>query len=338
MNFVKKVFILFEFSRIEVDSSNFGKRLPGIVLFIITPLVGEVLPGARSILSFLNPLNFIVLTTLYGFGAIIIRETAIRLKKGWPTIFLFGLAYGVLEEGLGAQSFTNPAWAGLSVPAMYGRFLGVNWVWVLQIMLYHAFISISLSILIVAILFPERRNTPYVSNRILKVSVAGITLNLIFEVFVLFPYNAGFFYYLGIFSSILILIFLAIRIPERIKAGPRINFPWWLISLIALLFNFIFFAVMETYLPEHVSPAIDFLATLFLALLVVVFLSLVRSRNGFEMLFYVATGTIVYYAVSSMIFNPVNGVSAIFFIFILTVGRFRLERYYSYSTERSLMF
>lgn len=313
--------------------SNTANRLPGLVLFLIAPLIGEVLPGARTIFSMLNPLNFIVLTTLYGTGAIIIRETTIRWKKGWPTVFLLGLAYGVAEEGIGAQSFANPYWGGLSVPAMYGRVLGVNWVWALQILLYHSLISISLSILVVSFLFPNRRGTRYVSDKTLLACLVGISLNLLFEVFVLFPYNAGLFYYLGMVSSIIVFVMLARRIPDRIITGRKFKTQWWLISLVAILFSFVFFAIMEGYLPMHVSPVIDFLATLGLAVLIFAFLSRVRSRSGFEMPFYVAAGTIVYFSVTSTIFNPVNVVSAIFFIFILLLGRSMLKRRHLYSAD-----
>lgn len=315
-------------------SSRISSHLPGLVLFLIAPLVGEVLPGARSIFSMLNPLNFIVLTTLYGCGAIIIRETAIRWKKGWPTVFILGLAYGVLEEGIGAQSFANPAWGGLSVPSMYGRVLGVNWVWILQILLYHSLISISLTILIVSFLFPNRRQTSYVSNKTLIACIVGISLNLFFEVFVLFPYNAGLLYYVGLISSIIVFVILAKKIPRRIVSGRKFELPWWVILLTAILFNFVYFAILEEYLPIRVSAGIDLLATLALAVMIFIFLSRIRSRSGFEMLFYVAAGTIVYFAVTSTIFNPYNVVSAIFFILILAIGRFRLKREYASSEDR----
>ncbi len=311
-------------------------RLPGLVLFLIAPLVGEVLPGARSILSMLNPINFIVLTTLYGCGAVIIRETALRWKKGWPTIFLLGLAYGLVEEGIGAQSFANPSWGGLSVPSVYGRILGVNWVWVTQILLYHAFISISLSILIVAFLFPNRRGTQYVSNKTLVACIVGISLNLIFEVAILFSYNAGLFYYLGVILSIIVFVLLALRAPGRIITGRKIELSGLIIATLAFLFNLVYFAIVEEYIPMHFSPVLDLLSTLCLAILIFLFLILVKTGSEFEMLFYAAAGTIVYYSISSTIFNPTDALSAIFFIVILLVGRFRLARCKYNSKESSI--
>ncbi|MCG2769572.1 MAG: hypothetical protein L6435_14495 [Anaerolineae bacterium] len=35
----------------------------------------------------------------------LIRELRVRWGKGWPTVFVLGAAYGVLEEGLMVKSF-----------------------------------------------------------------------------------------------------------------------------------------------------------------------------------------------------------------------------------------
>jgi hypothetical protein len=69
----------------------------------MAPFVGEVLLGNA-------PLRWIfvyfVRLTMYGCGALLIREMSRRFGRGWPTIL--GVAYGIVEEGLGAMS-TNPS-------------------------------------------------------------------------------------------------------------------------------------------------------------------------------------------------------------------------------------
>lgn len=313
-------------SGVNQKSRNF---IPGLVLFLIAPFVGEVLPGARSILSMLNPLNFLVLTTLYGCGAVIIREAAVRWNKGWPTIFLLGLAYGIVEEGIGTQSFANPAWAGLSVPALYGRAFGVNWVWIPQIMLYHSLISMSLSILLVGFLFPEKRGIPYVSMKALRISVVVITLNLAFEVFVLFHYNAGPVYYIAALLSITLLTVMAKKVPPRIRTSRRIVLSGWSISIVAVVFSLTFFAVLGSYIPAVAPSIVDLAATLVLAILIISFLIFVKSRENKETLYYVSVGTIAYFAITAVIFDPVDVVSSVFFILLMVLARIRLRNWKS---------
>ena len=79
-------------------------------LFLLAPLVGEFLLGNMPI-TWLWAL--IVLAPLYGGGALLVRETALRLGAGWPGIFLLGLAYGVVEEAYVDMSLFNPNFLGL---------------------------------------------------------------------------------------------------------------------------------------------------------------------------------------------------------------------------------
>ncbi len=311
----------------QKKGSRLRNAAPGLVLFLIAPFVGEVLPGVRPIVSMLNPINFIILTTLYGSGAVIIRETVLRWRKGWPSVFLLGLAYGVVEEGIGAQSFVNPSWAGLSVPASYGRLFGANWVWILQILLYHALISISLSILIVSFLFPDRKGKPYVSLKTLYACIAIITLNLLIEVFVLFPYNAGLLYYLAALLSIVLFSVMAKRAPADFATRRKLIFPGWAIFLMAFLLTFVYFGVLESLLPYVVPPLLDFFATLIVAIFMIAFLTRTRTGGGIGMPFFAAAGVVSYFALTSVILNFANLVSAALFILILIAGMLRLKRF-----------
>ena len=54
-----------------------------------------------------------MLAPLYGGGALLVRETALRLGAGWPGIFLLGLAYGIVEEAYVDMSLFNPNFLGL---------------------------------------------------------------------------------------------------------------------------------------------------------------------------------------------------------------------------------
>jgi hypothetical protein len=69
---------------------------PAVALFFLSPLVAEFLLGDFG----LGALFVLIgLAPMYGGGAIVIREVVRRTGRGWPSIVLLALAYGVLEEG-----------------------------------------------------------------------------------------------------------------------------------------------------------------------------------------------------------------------------------------------
>ncbi len=138
---------------------------PGLALYLLAPIFGELFSGSTPLNEYLNPLAFGVLTLLYGGGAVVIRELVVRWRKGWWSLFLLGVAYGIFEEGLVVRSFFDPHWVDLGALGVYGRVAGVNWVWAEHLSLYHALISIAASIAFVEALYPHRRGEPWVRRR-----------------------------------------------------------------------------------------------------------------------------------------------------------------------------
>jgi hypothetical protein len=131
-----------------------GYVLP-LTLFLLAPLVGEVLFGAVP-LSLL-PFGLAGLAGLYGAGALLIREIVRgrRLPACW--LVLLGLAYGIFEEGPTVQSLFDQHFRGLSFLGFYGHWAGVSWVWALFIVPYHAVFSIAIPILLAELVAGDRR-------------------------------------------------------------------------------------------------------------------------------------------------------------------------------------
>jgi hypothetical protein len=75
-------------------------------LFLLAPLVAEYLLGNLPITA---AGSLVVLAPLYGGGALLIREVARRLGRGWPTLLVWGVAYALLEEGIVTMSLFNRA-------------------------------------------------------------------------------------------------------------------------------------------------------------------------------------------------------------------------------------
>jgi hypothetical protein len=120
---------------------------PALGLFFLSPFVAEFLLGNISIAAL--PVG-LVLSPMYGGGALLIREAARRAGRGWATILLLALAYGVIEEGLVTQTLFNPSYFGLDllrethVPAF-----GIGVWWTLFVLTLHTVWSISVPIAIV---------------------------------------------------------------------------------------------------------------------------------------------------------------------------------------------
>ncbi|HEY7223473.1 MAG TPA: hypothetical protein VH561_07680 [Micromonosporaceae bacterium] len=142
---------------------------PALALFLISPLVAEYLLGDLPI-TLLGGL--FALAPLYGGGAVLIREVVRRTGRGWPSIILLALAYGLVEEGLLTQSLFNPDYLHLRlldhgfVPA-----LGISVPWTIFVLTLHVAWSISAPIAVTEAL--TRRGTrPWLRTK--GVVVAGL--------------------------------------------------------------------------------------------------------------------------------------------------------------------
>lgn len=111
---------------------------------------------------------------------VLIREIAKRRHFNYIGILLLGCAYAAVEEGLACKSFFDPNWMDLNIFSWYGRWMGVNWPWLLELTIYHAVFSITIPIILVEYMFPERIDECWVSGKAL------IALILLFVVDVLF--------------------------------------------------------------------------------------------------------------------------------------------------------
>jgi hypothetical protein len=137
------------------------RRGLAVVLFLVAPLVAEFLLGNLSI-TMLSAL--VVLAPLYGGGALLVRESARRAGRGWPTLLLLGLAYGVVEEGLATQSLFNPDYLRLQMhlldPAHVAA-LGMGAWWTVFVLTLHVVWSIGVSIALVEALARDQPRAPW---------------------------------------------------------------------------------------------------------------------------------------------------------------------------------
>jgi hypothetical protein len=110
------------------------------------PFVAEFLLADQYLAgppSFAQLGEFALFILLYGAGAVFIRELTRRTGRGWPTMVLLALAYGVVEEGLLTQSLFNPGYLNAHlldhgfIPA-----LGIAAPWTVYVLTLHTVWSI----------------------------------------------------------------------------------------------------------------------------------------------------------------------------------------------------
>lgn len=150
--------------------------LPAIGLFFIAPLVAEFLLGNMSI-THLGLL--VILAPLYGGGALLIRECVRRTGRGWPSILLLALTYGILEEAFLTQSLFNPNYLGLNLhllkPASLPLF-GVGAWYTVFVLTLHTVWSISVPIALIEALVPERADSAWIGGLGIGVIAAAFLL------------------------------------------------------------------------------------------------------------------------------------------------------------------
>ena len=150
--------------------------------------IAEFLTGSTPFLTiFVDPLSLAFLFGLYGCGVLLVREAAVRWRGGWSTILFLGLAYGIIEEGFGTKTFFSGASSVVGYFTTYGRWAGVNWVWAVQLTIFHAVFSIALPILLLSLWMPRTRGRPLVQLR----SLAWFLAAFAFTVSVMFVLSSG---------------------------------------------------------------------------------------------------------------------------------------------------
>jgi hypothetical protein len=56
---------------------------PALALFLIAPVLGELVSAYQAPLEFLNPLRLAITLVPYGCGALVVRELLVRRRRGW---------------------------------------------------------------------------------------------------------------------------------------------------------------------------------------------------------------------------------------------------------------
>ncbi|MGP8075069.1 MAG: hypothetical protein ACLP74_08690 [Thermoplasmata archaeon] len=158
-------------------AAAFFRRHPVLLLLTLTPGIPEYLSGSSPVaLIAVSPPGFFLFLLLnlglYGPGVLLLREAWVRWGKSWGSLLLFGAAYALLEEGTALSTLFNPNASVVGSLGHYGRFAGVNWVWLIGILGVHIVLSVGLPIVLLGLALPGTRGRPFLTRREATAAVA----------------------------------------------------------------------------------------------------------------------------------------------------------------------
>jgi len=146
------------------------RTAPALGLFLLAPITAEYLAAYDDSTGNLGELigGLFLFAPLYGGAALLIREMTRRTGRGWPTIFLLGLAFGVAQAGLIDHSLFNPAYRDVAgwdemFQATYVPGVGIS-LNPLTFATGHMIFSVAAPIALVEALVPGRARSPWLGR------------------------------------------------------------------------------------------------------------------------------------------------------------------------------
>lgn len=134
---------------------------PVPVLLLLAPIVSEVLLGTTRV-----TVLFVLLPQIgtWGCATLLIRDVARRRRLGAFAVFLLGLALALAEECVIQQTSLAPL-VGVDPARIYGRSLGVNWVYLLWAIGYESIWVVIIPIQLAELVFPRLRHDAWLKTR-----------------------------------------------------------------------------------------------------------------------------------------------------------------------------
>lgn len=152
-------------------STALQRIAPAVALFFLAPITAEYLIGYDNTTG--DPIRLLlgltILGPLYGGAALLVREAARRTGRGWPTMLLLALAFGIAQPALVDHSLFNPSYRDIGgwqerLAPTYLPALGLAAESLLNFVGGHVIWSMAVPIALVECLVPRRRTTPWLGK------------------------------------------------------------------------------------------------------------------------------------------------------------------------------
>lgn len=265
-------------------TAAFFRRYPVLLLLALSPGIPEYLSGSTSVEWIVrDPLIFLVFLGLnlglYGPGVLLVRESWVRGGSSWGALLLFGVAYGLLEEGTALSTLFNPSASVVGTLGVYGRYAGVNGVWTVGVLAFHVVFSIGLPLVLLGLALPATRGRSILSRRGIVLAIGIFALDVVALGIIAGYYTEAWPWIAGAAVIALALWAIAGRLPADALAPPRDRPSYGPRAFAALGLVFFPFAIAFPAFGEAVGLPAPATIVLELAVLAILF-SAVRRTIG----------------------------------------------------------
>lgn len=250
---------------------------PILLLLFLSPFLAEVFTGSSPVYAFFMPITFILFTTAgYGFPVLILREVYIRKRLSLLALFVLGLAYGLWNEGLFAQTIFYPFHSPIDSFGSYGVYGDIRIPFMLAISSWHALFAVVFPILFVNYLFKEQAGKSWISKKTAWV-LGGLSFAFGTLGFFVNTHQAEFgdvtreltgnpSHYVFLVIATIILTIIALQLPRALDTGKLV-----LVSAKKLLLRGLGLYLAVFFLPYLLASA-ALPAPLFIGYFVLVFI------------------------------------------------------------------
>lgn len=236
-----------------------NRMAPALFLAFLAPMFAEVLPGATRFSSiFVFPIEMAV----WGGGAVLARAIVRKRRLGWWSLLLLGIALAIAEEFLIQQTSVAPMVIRLKGET-WARAFGLNYIYLLWALAYESIWVVILPTLAVELIFPDRRNDPWLNKAGAIVTMVLFAIGCFFawftwtqiartKVFHQPPYTPPLLWIIGAVVAIALLIAAALRLPLKVPRSLTPP-PPWLVGLLGATWAVLWFGLVV--LAFGIDPA-----------------------------------------------------------------------------------
>ena len=151
-----------------------------LTLVCCAPILTEIVSGNTPAHAFLDPRVAVFLVPAYSWPLLVIRELALRWRLSTLGVFVLGLAYGVVNEGLLAQTLLRYEHVPINQFDRYIYWGGFNLSWAVVIVPWHALLAVVFPLALVGGLFPACAEERWLGKRAFAVLAAPLVAAVIF--------------------------------------------------------------------------------------------------------------------------------------------------------------
>jgi MFS family permease len=231
-------------------------------MIFLAPVLTEIVSGNTPPHALLNLATTGFLLLAYSFPLLVIRELSWRWRLPVPGVFLLGLAYGIVNEGLLAQTLLRSEHVPISNFDHYIYAAGINFSWACLIVPWHALLAVVFPLALIVCWFPSCAKEAWLGNRVF-VSLAAILIAALVFVTSVRPPRPQM---LAFLVAIAVLVVCASFFRNRLRQDGRQNDRRVRAFRFGSAFYSVFFFGLILLAAAHVPPIVFFI--LVVALLV----------------------------------------------------------------------